>query len=460
MATGHPLTFTGPLLHGSLRDEALRAAVHVAERLKDPAGVLCAARAAQTQSQFPEFTHWSPPSIGQGNAGLCLLWAYLDQCFPEQRWDITGKTHLEIAARAAELSSGLGTGLFSGMSGLAFAGWQLSRGGARYQRFLLSLDDAISSDAIALAMRVRDGDYVSMNDFDVISGLSGIGAYLLSRHEEGVTGAALTAVVDALISLVTRNDVLPAWHTPAHLLFDDTARKNYPLGNLNCGLAHGIPGVLAFLSLFRLTGLSFEHLDEAIVTAATWLYTHRLDDEWGTNWPSAVALQSLQSIEVEGKMVLAEVDVKDAPGGPSRTAWCYGGPGIARALWLAGRALQRDDFKHLAVDAIEAVFRRPVAVRMIDSPTFCHGVAGLLAITMRFANETGSSRFRDECHKLTEQILSRFQPDSLLGFRNLEYGGNQTDQPGFLEGAAGVAIVLLSAATGIEPGWDRVFLLS
>ena len=109
---------------------------------------------------------------------------------------------------------------------------------------------------------------------------------------------------------------------------------------------------------------------------------------------------------------------------------------------------------------MEAVFRRPIAVRGIDSPTFCHGIAGLLAITMRFANETGSAVFRDECQKLTEQILSMFQRDSRLGFRNLEYGGNQTDQPGFIEGASGVAAVLLAAATGIEPGWDRVFLLS
>jgi lantibiotic biosynthesis protein len=457
VAAGRSLTSTGALLQGRLKEEALHAALHVAERLKDPTSATRAAAVANAQSQFPAFTHWSPPSIGQGNAGLCLLWAYLDQCFPEQGWDITGKSHLEIAGRSAELSSGLGTGLFSGLSGLAFAGWQLSRDGIRYQRFLLSLDDTISSEATALATHVRHSAYVSMNDFDVISGLSGIGAYLLSRHEEAVTGAALAAVVDALISLVTRNEALPAWHTPAHLLFDDTARKNYPLGNLNCGLAHGIPGVLAFLSLVRLTDLSFEHLDEAIVTTATWLSTHRFDDEWGVNWPSAIPLRSS---EVDGKTILAEADLKNSPGGPSRTAWCYGSPGIARALWLAGRALSRDDFKQLAIDAMEAVFRRPIAVRMIDSPTFCHGVAGLLAVTIRFANETGSPLFRNECQKLTKQILSTFHPDSLLGFRNLEYGGNQTDQPGFLDGASGVAIVLLSAAIGVEPGWDRVFLLS
>ena len=252
VAAGVSLAFAGAILQGPLREEALRAALHVAERLQDPTSALRASQAANSQSHFPAFTHWSPPSIGQGNAGLCLLWAYLDECFPGQGWDVTGKSHLEIAGRAAEMSPNLGISLFAGLSGLAFAGWQLSRGGVRYQRFLLSLDDAISLDATELAARVLHSDYVSMNDFDVISGLSGIGAYLLARHERAVTGAALAAVVDALILLVTREGALPAWHTPAYLLFDDTARKNYPQGNLNCGLAHGIPGVLAFLSLVQI----------------------------------------------------------------------------------------------------------------------------------------------------------------------------------------------------------------
>jgi lantibiotic biosynthesis protein len=451
------LTSVCPLLQGPLQAEAVRAALHVAERLKDPENVYYASEAANAQSQFPAFTRWSTQSLGQGNAGLCLLWAYLDQCFPNEGWDITGRTHLEIAGRSAEWHPNMGAGMFAGLSGLAFAGHQLSRNGARYQRFMRTLDDAIANDAMALAEVVRESHHVSMNDFDVISGLSGIGAYLLTRHEQPVLDAALTSVVVALISLVLRDDGLPAWHTPAHLLFDDAARATYPNGNLNCGLAHGIPGVLALLSLVRMTGLSFADLDAAIATSAIWLSMHRLDDEWGPNWPCVVPLEIL---EKDGKAVLAETELDRTTSETSRAAWCYGSPGIARALWLAGCALNRDDLKQLALSALRAVFCRPIPARLIDSPTFCHGVAGLLAITMRFANEDGSPLFREECQKLTAQILRSFEPNSLLGFRNLEHGGNRTDQPGFLEGASGVAAVLLSAATGIAPEWDRAFLLS
>jgi hypothetical protein len=34
------------------------------------------------------------------------------------------------------------------------------------------------------------------------------------------------------------------------------------------------------------------------------------------------------------------------------------------------------------------------------------------------------------------------------------------DDPGLLTGAAGVALVLLAAATPVEPAWDRALLLA
>jgi hypothetical protein len=146
--------------------------------------------------------------------------------------------------------------------------------------------------------------------------------------------------------------------------------------------------------------------------------------------------------------------------GPSRCAWCYGSPGIARALWLAGEALDRNDYRDLAVSAMQAVFRRPVAVRCIGSPTFCHGVAGLLAIALRFSHDLGGTAFSGEIASLVQQLLDSYDPESLLGFRHLETRDTEMDQPGLLEGSPGVALALLASATNVEPTWDRLFLLS
>jgi hypothetical protein len=426
---------------------AINAALHVAQKLREPGDAERAAALAATQSEFPQFSHWSPAGIAQGNAGLAVLWAYLDSCLPDEGWDAVGRIHLELAVRGAERVPPSGGGLFSGIGGLAFAATQLSRNGTRYRRLLGSLDEAITSEVMPLAARLRDAEGVSTGDFDVISGLSGIGACLLARYTEPSVQVALANTIDALIGLILRHPARPAWYTPSFMLYDEETRQAYPHGNLNCGLAHGVPGVLAFLAIAHKLQLGDSRLPEAIAIAADWLCANRSDDHWGINWPNAVSLAE---------------DGTSAPtvGRPSRAAWCYGTPGVARSLWLAGEALDRPGYRDLAVSAMQDVYHRPIPARCIDSPTFCHGVAGLLAVTLRFARDTGELVFAEEAARLTDQILESFLEDSPVGFRNIEYRNNQTDQPGLLDGAAGVALVLLAAATGVDPTWDRLFLLS
>lgn len=447
-----------PVLTGDLAAESVRVARDVSARLRSPEKVAGAAAAALAQTQFSRFIRWTPHTVSQGYAGLAILWGYMDSCFTHEGWDITGREHLALAVRGAEAASGIPVGLFAGWSGLAFSAWQLSLHGIRYRRLLSTLDQEIIPATFALANSLRgQRNGIGVGEFDVISGLSGVGAYLLCRSDQPGVADALQALVEALASMLDEDGSLPLWRTPAALLWDDELRKSYPHGNLNCGLAHGIPGPLAVLSLALRSGVSNSGLPQAIATIADWLCDHRCDDSWGVNWPGVVPVAETETLA--GRTVEAS-GAQAVQDGPSRCAWCYGSPGIARALWLAGEALGRDDYREVAISAMEAVFRRPVAERRIDSPTFCHGVAGLLAITLRFANDTGATVFVEKSCILVQQLLERYRPESLLGFRNLEVEGHEVDQPGLLDGAPGIALVLLAAATGVEPTWDRLFLLS
>ena len=450
-----------PSLTGSLASSAISVARTVVTRLNTPDCLHRAIAEAPGQSSFANRTCWLPHSLSQGYAGLALLCGYLDECFPQEQWDLKAREHLQVAARAAELSPELPLGLFSGLSGVAFAAWQLSHGGQRYQRLLANLDDSICRRAIAAARGIRGRSGPGFAEFDPISGLSGVGAYLLCRRQEPRMLTALSCLVEGLVDLLSEVDGVPRWHTPPHLLGDERTREVCPHGNLNFGLAHGIPGPLALVSLAHAAGVSVPGLAEAIARTADWLCENRFDDGWGINWPSFVPL--IQTDSTNGQHLEAP-SARTAPDGPSRCAWCYGSPGIARALWLAGGALGRQDYRDMAISAMEAVFRRPVAVRRIPSPTFCHGVAGLLAITLRLshdmARDQGSPAFSAEIRGLVEQLLASFRPESLLGFRHIETRDNEMDQPGLLEGAPGVALALLAAATGAEPTWDRLFLLS
>ena len=427
------------------RAAALAAARDVAARVTDRRRVEAAVLAARGQTRFPTSVHWEPGGVAQGDAGIALMCAYADQCFPGEGWDVTGHGFLASAAAHAEHSP-LGPSLYGGLAGLGFVAAQLGRSGTRYARLSDSVDAALAPQARSLAQALDDHrDGMSVGLFDAIAGLSGVGAYLLTRRDRSDAGAALDTLLEALREL-TRTPAAgpPRWFTPVRFMFDETTAAMYPDGHLNCGLAHGIPGPLALMALACAEGVEVAGLRDAIAAIATWLRDNRADDAWGINWPTMVALP--------GKAA--------APPQPSRAAWCYGSPGVARSLWLAGTALEDEQLMALACDTMQAVYRRPVEERQIDSPTFCHGVAGLLQITLRFAHDSGDAVFTDAVADLTDQLLGAYEPDSLLGFCSIEPGRNPVDQAGLLDGAPGVALVLLAAATDADPTWDRLFLLS
>ena len=433
-----------------------RAVAHdVACRLRDGAFVESAAARAAEQSAHPETRHWEPHGVAQGFAGLALLAGSMDECFPGESWDAVAHAHLERAARGAA-ESDAPAGIFSGLSGLAFATARLSRNGTRYRRLADSLDSALLPRVHDLAAAVPAGEPTSVAYFDVISGLSGVGASLLFRADDPPCDAALRAVLDRLVLLCECDEHgRPRWWTPAEHLHP-VSRAECPHGNLNCGLAHGIPGPLALMALSLLRGVRVNGLEEAVARTAAWLGAHRADDAWGANWPYAVPLDETSREAVS----MAATDCPEAM--PSRAAWCYGAPGVARSLQLAARALgtRGDDTHALALDAMRAVLAKPHAEREIPSPTFCHGVAGLLQITLRFAQDESAGDLAANADDLCRQLLDLYDPDSPLGFRSIESEGCAIDDPGLLDGAAGVALVLLAASTNVEPAWDRAFLLS
>jgi hypothetical protein len=122
-----------------------------------------------------------------------------------------------------------------------------------YAAMLAALDEHINDlTALKLAAaheRIDRGELARPSEYDLISGLTGLGLYHLVRH--GSAGSGMTdAVLDYLIALaepVCRDgESLPGWWSgtgPA-----GTPDPAWPGGHLNLGMAHGIAGILALLS--------------------------------------------------------------------------------------------------------------------------------------------------------------------------------------------------------------------
>src|SRR5260370_38329205 len=121
-----------------------------------------------------------------------------------------------------------------------------------------------------------------------------------------------------------------------------------------------------------------------------------------------------------------------------------------------GAASEQEAFRDASRRAKAAGGRTAVGKRTWDD-SWC---AGLLQVTLRFAHDTGLPFFKEAATSLCEQLLSRYDPERTFGFSSIEPEGNLVDQPGLLDGAPGVVLTMLSAATDFLPSWDRLFLLS
>ena len=448
------------LLDASAAASALAVAAEVAGRLADPDRVARAVAAAAGQTAHPASVHWRDHAVGQGHAGLALLFGALDRHRPGHGWDRIAHRHLELAARAVEAMPHPPAGLFAGIAGIGLVATCLS-GGTRYRRLLTSIDQALAAQVPALTARATRSGGHAVREFDLISGLSGVGAYLLLRRGEAGTSAALRVVLGSLVEVTGGDAGGPRWRTPAgHLGADERAR--YPGGYLNCGLAHGIPGPLAVLALALRDGVEVPGLPAAVARTADWLAAQRADDASGPTWPNAVPLPAGRVGDPAADLSsgAASGPSPSVPVVPARTAWCYGGPGVAVALRLAGEALGHATHRELATAALSAALARSDGARRIDSPTFCHGQAGLLAIASSFARATGDPGPGRAAAAMAAGLIDRFDPAAPLGYRDLELGGRRIDQPGLLTGAPGVALALLGATSLAEPTWARLFLLA
>ncbi|MEV6520353.1 lanthionine synthetase LanC family protein [Longispora sp. NPDC051575] len=370
----------GPVLAGRVASVA----ADVAARVVDPARV--GAVAPVDGTSYPEVHRWRGSSLALGGAGAALVCSALDAHAPGEGWDRVGHAHL--SAGVAELEPE--PSLLVGGGAVSAAAAMLSRGGTRYQGLRDDLDGWLLPRISATARRITEAPDVVADDYDLVNGLSGSAALLLTGPGSPARTACLADVTRALAAVVT------TWgDRPDH------------------GLAHGLAGPVAALALSRAAD--------------------------PTEPGSAVAVRSGAD-----RLLPANAVDRDTSG-----SWCTGAAGISRALWLAGTPT------HRAAARSTLRFAPP-----LDSPTFCHGVAGQLLVTALFWWDTGDAEFGEAARALCGYLLEFFDHSSPFGFRDVEAAGTVVDNPGVLCGAGGVALVLLALLADRPPTWTRLFLLS
>lgn len=424
------------------RDAAREIVAELAARLADPVEVVAATTAGgptvhYSQSETSEV--WEPLSLNNGYPAIALLYAELSHCDPRLR----AVTHRYLQAAGAHVPRSGTHGLFGGLGSLAIA-----ISAAKWSESDYATLDDLQNTLVGYALGVVHHEHRRINAsearttfpaYDAINGLAGLGRYLLCGTQtrcHPAVGEILGYLVRLSQPLTVAGIQAPGWWVGHSPTMDDNPA--YPSGHANIGLAHGIPGPLATLALAWRSGHQVPGQEQAMATMAEWLMDQRRKDEAGTYWPRTAP---------------------DYEGTAERPSWCYGTPGIARALQLAGLALDRPDWLHASHDAVRALTQRTTYLYALNSG-LCHGWAGLLQALWRLNEEFHDdvvARFMDT---IAQELMTRYDPSRPFGFP-VPYAGTHYDFPGFLDGAAGVALALHTYGTNAAPNtnWDATLLL-
>lgn len=379
------------------------------------------------------------PLFANGTAGLAVFFAYLDAAREGLEENDAGDLALDFLGQSIDAlaEAELLPSLYAGFGGI---GWTVEH----LTREFYEGDEDLTS-AIDEALRERLEGPVETFQFELISGLAGYGMYLLERLPHPDAAALLGRVLDRLEETVEETPAGLTWHTHPRWL-PVWQRAQMPEGCHNLGVAHGLPGVIGFLAEAQRAGISDPRIARLAEGSVRWLFAHRLPAGGDSVFPSLLT---------PGK----EPE-------PTRTAWCYGDPGIAAVLLSAARSFDRPDWADEALAIARLAARRPLeAVRAVDAG-LCHGAGGLSLIFQRIYHATGDPEIRDAALAWLQRTLDMRKPGEGCGGYLVWTSEGTPDtskwagEPGFLIGSAGIGLALLAAVSDVEPAWDRVLLTS
>ena len=374
-------------------------------------------------------------SLARGAAGNALL--HIERALTGSgSWD-SAQTHIRRAV-AGPVDAAEHASLYYGAPAIAFVLHTASDSHPRYRAAAGALDQHVlrlTRQRLATAAgRIERGEPATFAEFDLFSGLTGIGALLVRRSPGSDVLAGILRYVVGLTEPRRQDGVqVPGWwvaHDPDEIL-------PTPGGHANFGMAHGAAGLLALLALATAHGCVVDGQHEAITVLTGWFDRWRQDCADGPWWPQWITRDELRTGH-------------PTQPGPGRPSWCYGTVGIARAQQLAAISTNDPQRRQAAEDALTACLTDKQLDR-ITEPGLCHGIAGVYQTAYRAA------------HDARNPAIGRRLPE--LAARLAQHAGSLGDQGyegGLLTGGAGVALALETTRHTAPPrsGWDACLLIT
>lgn len=345
--------------------------------------------------------------------------------------------------------------LFGGLSNIALFIDPIVKETGYFQKFQDSLNQIIIEEADKQAMLYKTNlEWTYSSNYDVISGLYGVGAYLMTLDSDSAK-ASVIDIIDYFVKLSNYRQIntnrIPGWYIKNECLPTQEYKENYKSGCINYSLSHGIAGPLCILGKGLLYGMEVEGQREAIETILNEYKKTMIYDNQIAIWPGMIRLEDYINSIFDGSN--------------KRMSWCYGSIGILKSLQVAATAMKKSKLEEWIYEQNVKIAEMPIEKFYLESPILCHGYAGASAYYRKMYDESHGSMFSHKYNEIVQLLLEKYDRKFIYCFKDFvrKYIKNGVeeeylDKLTFLEGTPGICMELV-AFLKEKSYFERILLL-
>ena len=368
------------------------------------------------------------PFVGlhSGTGGIILFYAYWAKFLNEDSYSDKLMKILEFSINNFEKKEAP-FNLFRGLGGL---GWVIAH---------LKKKNFIDAD-LDIVLKLIDESIMTImlsqirnKNYDFLHGALGGLLYLMERYNAEDINDYFLLIIKELKNESLTDD--------GNFLLIDNRKSEKGKTGFNLGLAHGIPGFIALLSIAIKEGTNLKEMKTLIKKNVAWL----LQQKRGVN---------------DSSIYPHRIPYGDKDFG--QIGWCFGDLGVASSLYLAGETLNIEEWKTEAIDTFR--FNSPIRhnIRNIMDAAICHGAISPAHLFNRIYQKTKIEIFKETSQFWYKEVF-RYKSfrDGHVGFKSYNVPQNKyLKNLDLLSGLTGIGLSLISSISNIEPEWDRCLLLS
>jgi lantibiotic modifying enzyme len=295
------------------------------------------------------------------------------------------------------------------------------------------LDNEFFTDLDRYLGRVLDKS-LQENDLDPLHGALGIATYFVKRKR--------TDVVSNVIRTLMAFRENSGGETRFSYYYDDKLSWVYDLG-----LAHGMAGILSFLTTCCDAGFMERECQEMISGIMTFYDNNTQNHDLAGSW-----FGNFIQRDTYGQPRLYET---------SRLAWCYGDLGILYSLYQAAGVI-KDPVRQKNYETMLTTTARRTTYEQtfVENAGICHGSSGIAMLYLLLYGQSGNKIFYDACeywHDITRQLLSPIEyadPTSYTFTKDTT--ADDIFKKGMLYGLTGIGFYLQLQQLFDEGKWESV----